>query len=97
MGRLLVAGLIAALLAALAAGPAGAAPPQKLWELAGFDAPKSVLYDARTDSYFVSSVNGDPLARVPDLGIYRLEAYQSEVAALVDRLVGDMLVEIERW
>lgn len=62
-GRRLIAGVLAGLLAALAAGPAGAAPPQKLWELAGFDAPKSVLYDARTDSYFVSSVNGDPLAR----------------------------------
>jgi hypothetical protein len=59
LGRRLAAGLLAMLLAA----PAGAAPPQKLWELAGFDAPKSVLYDARTDSYFVSSMNGDPLAR----------------------------------
>jgi hypothetical protein len=52
-----------ALATVIAAAPAQAAPPQKLWELAGFDAPKSVLYDARTDTYFVSCVNGDPTVR----------------------------------
>lgn len=50
------------LLATLAA-PARAEPPRLLWEVADFNAPKSVLYDARTDSYFVSSVHGDPTAR----------------------------------
>lgn len=52
-----------ALAAAIAAAPAHAQAPAKLWELAGFDAPKSVLYDARTDTYFVSCVNGDPTQR----------------------------------
>ena len=47
----------------LSALPATAAPPQKLWELGGFDAPASVLYDARTDAYFVANVNGEPAAR----------------------------------
>lgn len=42
---------------------ARAEPPRPLWEIADFDAPKSVLYDARTDSYFVSSMHGDPTAR----------------------------------
>ena len=55
--------LIITILAALVSMGASAAPPKKLWELTGLDAPKSVLYDARTDSYFVSSMNGDPLAR----------------------------------
>jgi len=40
-----------------------AEPPRPLWEVADFDAPKSVLYDARTDTYFVSNVHGDPMAR----------------------------------
>jgi hypothetical protein len=43
--------------------PATAAPPQKLWELSGFDGPSSVLYDARTDSFFVANVNGDETVR----------------------------------
>lgn len=59
--RLLAACL--ALAVASIAGPAAAESPRKLWELSGFDAPKSVLYDARTDSYFVSNVNGDPSVR----------------------------------
>lgn len=52
-----------ALVAVIAAASAHAQAPAKLWELAGFDAPKSVLYDARTDTYFVSCVNGDPTQR----------------------------------
>ncbi len=55
--------LTAAILAAPAQAEPPRKPPEKLWELAGFDAPKSVLYDARTDSYFVSCINGDPTTR----------------------------------
>ena len=36
---------------------------------------------------------GDPLARTPDIGLYRLELYQKEATALLDGLVGDLLVE----
>jgi len=72
--RRLSAGVFAVVLAALVSVPADAAPPQKLWELSGFDAPKSVLYDARTDTYFVSNMNGDPLARAG-------KGYISQVAA----------------
>jgi hypothetical protein len=43
--------------------PASAAPPKKLWELSGFDAPASALYDSRTDSFFVANVNGDETAK----------------------------------
>lgn len=45
------------------AQPATAAPPRKLWELSGFDGPASVLYDSRTDSFFVANVNGDEMAK----------------------------------
>ena len=37
--------------------------------------------------------DGDPLSRAPDVGFYRLELYRDEAAALLDRLVGDLLVE----
>jgi hypothetical protein len=55
--------LAVCLVFAALAGAARADPPRELWALDGFDAPKSVLYDARTDSYFVSNVNGDPTLR----------------------------------
>jgi hypothetical protein len=55
--------LAACLALVVAAFSARADAPRPLWELAGFDAPKSVLYDARSDSYFVSNVNGDPTTR----------------------------------
>ena len=45
------------------ASPVSAAPPQKLWEVSGFDAPSSVLYDSRTDSFFVANANGDETAK----------------------------------
>lgn len=61
--RRLLTGACLFLLGAALALPAAAAPPRKLWELSGFDAPESVLYDARTDSFFVANVNGDPSAR----------------------------------
>lgn len=61
--RTIVGNLAACLVLLSLALPARAEPPHILWEIADFDAPKSVLYDARTDSYFVSSVNGDPTAR----------------------------------
>lgn len=56
-------GFLVAALGAVFALAATAAPPRKLWELSGFDAPASVLYDARTDSFFVANVNGEETAR----------------------------------
>ncbi|MEM9683286.1 MAG: hypothetical protein AAF942_08480, partial [Pseudomonadota bacterium] len=62
--KALLAASFALLCAAFASTAATAAePPAVLWEIADFDAPKSVLYDARTDAYFVSNVHGDPTVR----------------------------------
>lgn len=37
--------------------------------------------------------DGDALAAAPEVGLYRLELYQEEAAALLDNLVGDLLAE----
>jgi hypothetical protein len=37
---------------------------------------------------------GDPLARAPDIGLYRHELYREEAASLLDHLLGDLLVEV---
>ena len=50
--------------AAVDALPAAAAEaPTKLWVAVGFEAPDSVLYNARSNALFVSNINGDPMAR----------------------------------
>lgn len=47
--------------AGAAAPPAKAPAPAVTWE--GLQTPESVLYDAETDTYLVSNINGPPLAK----------------------------------
>ena len=35
--------------------------PTKIWETAGFSGPESIVYDSRSNSYYVSNVNGGPI------------------------------------
>ena len=46
--------------AVLLAGGAGAAEPQKVWEVKGLDAPESAVPDPNRDVIYVSNVNGQP-------------------------------------
>lgn len=36
----------------------------------------------------------DPVSRAPDVGLYRLQLYRNQAGALLDRLAGDLLVEV---
>jgi DNA-binding transcriptional LysR family regulator len=38
---------------------------------------------------------GDPLSGAPDVGLFRLELYEEEASAMLDRMVGDLLIEAE--
>ena len=42
---------------------AGAAEPQKLWEVGGFKNPESAVYDRAAGAIYVSNVNGQPAAK----------------------------------
>lgn len=57
---------VLALLPAVA--PAAAAPPESLWETAGFHAPESVVFDAARNQFYVSNMGTYGRAAVPDDG-----------------------------
>ena len=63
-GRFAVRAAVALLVAVVVdVTPADADAPTKLWEATGFEAPDSVLYNARSNALFVSNIKGDPMAR----------------------------------
>ncbi len=44
-------------------GKASVAPLKADWTLSGFSTPESIVYDADTDTYLVSNINGQPTAK----------------------------------
>ena len=50
--------LFALLLSIAALGAANAGAPKKLWELKGFDAPESVVFDPASNALYVSNIGG---------------------------------------
>jgi DNA-binding beta-propeller fold protein YncE len=67
-------GVVLALVLAVTAGPASAAPPEKAWETAGFANPASVVWDPERRVLYVSNVNGTPADKDGNGSISKLSA-----------------------